>query len=75
MNEAPIFVITREKTALSSRWLYMCKLNAEASYVSNFTPLRLLQGKKFKFTFFCGRELGPILYFRAMFVMHFTSRL
>ena len=30
-NEASIFVITREKTALSSRQPYMCKLNAEAS--------------------------------------------
>ena len=31
-NEASIFVITPEKTALSNRLLYMCKLNAEASY-------------------------------------------
>ena len=30
-NDASIFVITREKTALSSRQLYMSKLNAEAS--------------------------------------------
>ena len=40
----------------------MCKLNAAANCVWNFKSLRLFQGKKYKFTFFCGRELGPILY-------------
>ena len=37
----------------------MCKLNAEASCVSNFTPLWLLQGKKFKFTFFVAENWAP----------------
>ena len=37
----------------------MYKLNAEVSCVSNLTPLRLLQGKKFKFTFFVAENWAP----------------